>query len=103
MHAGPVGAGHFTKMVHNGIEYGIMQAYGEGYELLKAADMVTDPDAVMASWQQGTVIRSWLLDLLVLGAGQGSGAGRDPAATRRTPARAGGPSRRRSTTRCRCR
>ena len=65
MHAGPVGAGHFTKMVHNGIEYGIMQAYGEGYELLKAVDMVTDPDAVMASWQQGTVIRSWLLDLLV--------------------------------------
>ena len=65
VHAGPVGAGHFTKMVHNGIEYGIMQAYGEGYELLKAADMVTDPDAVMASWQQGTVIRSWLLDLLV--------------------------------------
>ena len=66
MHAGPVGAGHFTKMVHNGIEYGIMQAYGEGYELLKAVDLVTDPDAVMASWQEGTVIRSWLLDLLVL-------------------------------------
>ena len=65
VHAGPVGAGHFTKMIHNGIEYGIMQAYGEGYELLKAADMVTDPDAVMASWRQGTVIRSWLLDLLV--------------------------------------
>jgi len=65
VHAGPVGAGHFTKMIHNGIEYGIMQAYGEGYELLKAADMVSDPDAVMASWQQGTVIRSWLLELLV--------------------------------------
>ena len=66
MHAGPVGAGHFTKMIHNGIEYGIMQAYGEGYELLKAVDLVTDPDGVMASWQQGTVIRSWLLDLLVM-------------------------------------
>ena len=66
VHAGPVGTGHFTKMVHNGIEYGIMQAYGEGYELLKAVDMVPDPDAVMASWQEGTVIRSWLLDLLVL-------------------------------------
>jgi 6-phosphogluconate dehydrogenase len=66
VHAGPVGAGHFTKMVHNGIEYGIMQAYGEGYELLKAVPMVTDPDGVMASWQEGTVIRSWLLDLLVL-------------------------------------
>ena len=66
VHAGPVGAGHFTKMVHNGIEYGIMQAYGEGYELMRAVDLVPDPDAVVASWQQGTVIRSWLLDLLVL-------------------------------------
>ena len=66
VHAGPVGSGHFTKMVHNGIEYGIMQAYGEGYELLKAVDFVPNPDAVMASWQEGTVIRSWLLDLLVL-------------------------------------
>ncbi len=65
VHAGPIGAGHFTKMVHNGIEYGMMQAYGEGYELLQAVDLVPDPDAVMASWQQGTVIRSWLLDLLV--------------------------------------
>ncbi len=66
VHAGPVGAGHFTKMVHNGIEYGIMQAYGEGYELLKASGMVPDADAVMSSWQEGTVIRSWLLELLVL-------------------------------------
>ena len=65
VHAGPVGAGHFTKMVHNGIEYGIMQAYGEGYELLKAVDLVPDPDAVIASWPEGTVIRSWLLDLLI--------------------------------------
>ncbi|TKV56976.1 decarboxylating 6-phosphogluconate dehydrogenase [Nakamurella flava] len=66
VHAGAVGAGHFTKMVHNGIEYGIMQAYGEGYELMKAVDLVADPDAVMASWAEGTVIRSWLLDLLIL-------------------------------------
>jgi 6-phosphogluconate dehydrogenase len=66
VHAGPVGAGHFTKMVHNGIEYGIMQAYGEGYELMKAVDLVPDADKVMTSWQAGTVIRSWLLDLLVL-------------------------------------
>ncbi len=65
VHAGPVGAGHFTKMVHNGIEYGIMQAYGEGYELMRAVDLVPDPDKVIASWQQGTVIRSWLLELLV--------------------------------------
>ncbi len=65
VHAGPVGAGHFTKMVHNGIEYGIMQAYGEGYALMKSVDLVPDADKVVASWQQGTVIRSWLLDLLV--------------------------------------
>ncbi|MGI8722518.1 MAG: phosphogluconate dehydrogenase (NAD(+)-dependent, decarboxylating) [Geodermatophilaceae bacterium] len=64
-HAGEVGAGHFAKMVHNGIEYGLMQAYAEGYELLAAADLVTDVPAVLAAWTQGTVIRSWLLDLLV--------------------------------------
>jgi 6-phosphogluconate dehydrogenase len=66
VHAGPVGAGHFAKMVHNGIEYGLMQAYAEGFELLEAADVVTDVPGVIASWTQGTVIRSWLLDLLVL-------------------------------------
>jgi 6-phosphogluconate dehydrogenase len=66
VHAGPVGAGHFAKMVHNGIEYGLMQAYAEGYELLEAADVVEDVPGVIRSWTQGTVIRSWLLDLLVL-------------------------------------
>ncbi|MPR00130.1 decarboxylating 6-phosphogluconate dehydrogenase [Modestobacter sp. I12A-02628] len=66
VHAGPVGAGHFSKMVHNGIEYAMMQAYGEGYELLAAVDLVEDVPGVIASWTQGTVIRSWLLDLLVL-------------------------------------
>ncbi|CCG01011.1 phosphogluconate dehydrogenase (NAD(+)-dependent, decarboxylating) [Blastococcus saxobsidens] len=65
VHAGPVGAGHFSKMVHNGIEYALMQAYGEGYELLAAVDLVEDVPGVIASWTQGTVIRSWLLDLLV--------------------------------------
>jgi 6-phosphogluconate dehydrogenase len=65
VHAGPVGAGHFSKMVHNGIEYAMMQAYGEGYELLAAAPLVEDVPGVIASWTQGTVIRSWLLDLLV--------------------------------------
>jgi 6-phosphogluconate dehydrogenase len=65
VHAGPVGAGHFAKMVHNGIEYAMMQAYGEGYELLAAVDLVEDVPGVVASWTQGTVIRSWLLDLLV--------------------------------------
>lgn len=64
VHAGPVGAGHFVKMIHNGIEYGMMQAYAEGYELMSASELVPDPDAVIASWREGTVIRSWLLDLL---------------------------------------
>jgi len=65
VHAGRAGAGHFAKMVHNGIEYGIMQAYAEGYELLTAADIVTDVAGAFRSWREGTVIRSWLLDLLV--------------------------------------
>ncbi len=64
-HAGKVGAGHFAKMVHNGIEYGLMQAYAEGYELLTAANAVTDVPAVLKAWTRGTVVRSWLLDLLV--------------------------------------
>jgi 6-phosphogluconate dehydrogenase len=66
VHAGPVGAGHFAKMVHNGIEYGLMQAYAEGFELLEAAEVVEDVPGVIKSWTHGTVIRSWLLDLLVL-------------------------------------
>lgn len=64
-HAGPVGAGHYAKMVHNGIEYGLMQAYAEGFELLDAAQVIQDVPAVIKAWQQGTVIRSWLLELLV--------------------------------------
>jgi len=64
-HAGPVGAGHYSKMVHNGIEYGLMQAYAEGYELLTAEELVTDVPAVLQAWGRGTVVRSWLLDLLV--------------------------------------
>jgi 6-phosphogluconate dehydrogenase len=64
VHAGGVGAGHFAKMVHNGIEYGLMQAFAEGYELLAASDVVTDVPAVIKSWRKGTVIQSWLLDLL---------------------------------------
>jgi 6-phosphogluconate dehydrogenase len=64
-HAGPVGAGHFSKMVHNGIEYGLMQAYAEGFELMEAAPLVTNVPAVIQAWSRGTVVRSWLLDLLV--------------------------------------
>jgi 6-phosphogluconate dehydrogenase len=65
VHAGKVGAGHFAKMVHNGIEYAMMQAYAEGWELLERAASVTDVREVFRSWQEGTVIRSWLLDLAV--------------------------------------
>jgi 6-phosphogluconate dehydrogenase len=66
VHAGTTpGAGHFAKMVHNGIEYAIMQAYAEGWELLDRVDLVDNVTEVFASWRQGTVIRSWLLDLLV--------------------------------------
>jgi 6-phosphogluconate dehydrogenase len=64
-HVGPVGAGHFTKMVHNGVEYGMMHAYGEGYEILAASEMGIDIDAALRVWQHGSVVRSWLLDLLV--------------------------------------
>jgi 6-phosphogluconate dehydrogenase len=65
VHAGRVGAGHFSKMVHNGIEYAMMQAYAEGFELLEKVDIVDDVTAVFDSWRTGTVVRSWLLDLLV--------------------------------------
>jgi 6-phosphogluconate dehydrogenase len=65
VHAGKVGAGHYAKMVHNGIEYGLMQAYAEGYELLAAKDLVTDVHGTMQAWTKGTVVRSWLLELLV--------------------------------------
>ncbi|MDN5746623.1 MAG: decarboxylating 6-phosphogluconate dehydrogenase [Nocardioidaceae bacterium] len=59
------GAGHFAKMVHNGIEYAMMQAYAEGWELLDTVDMVDNVPEIFASWRTGTVVRSWLLDLLV--------------------------------------
>jgi 6-phosphogluconate dehydrogenase len=66
VHAGrKPGAGHFAKMVHNGIEYAIMQSYAEGWELLEKVDMVDNVTEVFDSWRSGTVIRSWLLDLLV--------------------------------------
>jgi 6-phosphogluconate dehydrogenase len=64
VHAGGVGAGHYAKMVHNGIEYGLMHAYAEGWELLQASEFVTNVPAVVKSWRKGTVIESWLLDLL---------------------------------------
>nr|WP_304438959.1 decarboxylating 6-phosphogluconate dehydrogenase [Actinoplanes sp. TFC3] len=63
-HAGKVGAGHYSKMIHNGIEYAMMQAYAEGYEILKAAELVDNVPAVIKSWREGSVVKSWLLDLL---------------------------------------
>ena len=93
VHAGKVGAGHFSKMVHNGIEYAIMQAYAEGWELLEKADLVDNVTEVFRSWREGTVIRSWLLDLLVAALDEDAEPDQDRAATPRTPARAAGPSR----------
>ncbi len=66
VHAGPVGAGHYAKMVHNGIEYGMMQAFAEGYELLEASEYVDDVPGIIKSWREGSVVKSWLLDLLDL-------------------------------------
>ncbi len=63
VHCGPPGAGHFTKMVHNGIEYGLMQAYAEGFEIMHASDYPLDLGAIAEAWMHGTVIRSWLLEL----------------------------------------
>ncbi|OZG62188.1 MULTISPECIES: phosphogluconate dehydrogenase (NAD(+)-dependent, decarboxylating) [Bifidobacterium] len=61
--AGPVGGGHFAKMVHNGIEYGMMQAFGEGFATMMRSEYVDDPAATMVSWRSGSVVASWLLDL----------------------------------------
>jgi 6-phosphogluconate dehydrogenase len=62
-HVGGPGAGHFTKMVHNGVEYALMQAYGEGFEILKSSDFDLDVSAIAQVWRHGSVVRSWLLDL----------------------------------------
>ena len=64
LHVGPSGAGHFTKMVHNGIEYGLLQAYAEGFEILHASDFPLDLHAIAGLWNHGSVVRSWLLELL---------------------------------------
>ncbi len=62
-HVGPSGAGHFVKMIHNGIEYGMMAAYGEGFELLQRSKFDLDLPQVSALWNRGSVVRSWLLEL----------------------------------------
>jgi 6-phosphogluconate dehydrogenase len=63
LHTGPVGSGHYVKMVHNGIEYAIMQAYAEGFELFNASGLGLDNAKIAALWMQGSVVRSWLLEL----------------------------------------
>ncbi len=63
-HCGPSGAGHFVKMVHNGIEYGLMQAYAEGFEIMHASEYDFDLHEIAGIWRYGSVVRSWLLDLL---------------------------------------
>jgi 6-phosphogluconate dehydrogenase len=64
LHTGPAGSGHFTKMVHNGIEYALMQAYGEGFEVLEKSEFELDLPAIAEVWRHSSVVRSWLLDLL---------------------------------------
>ena len=78
-HLGPSGAGHYVKMVHNGIEYGLMQAYAEGFELLDAYDDELDLAEIAGLWQQGSVVRSWLLELA------GRALESDPALSRIQP------------------
>ena len=63
-HVGPSGAGHFVKMVHNGIEYGLMQAYAEGFEIMRESEFDVDLEQVAGIWRYGSVVRSWLLELL---------------------------------------
>ena len=65
-HVGPAGAGHFSKMVHNGVEYGMLQAYGEGFEILKASQFDFDLEQLAQLWNHGSVVRSWLLELAAL-------------------------------------
>jgi 6-phosphogluconate dehydrogenase len=63
LHAGPAGAGHYAKMIHNGIEYGMMQSYAEGFEILQAGDYKYDLAKIAHLWNRGSVVRSWLLEL----------------------------------------
>ena len=110
IHAGPAGAGHFVKMVHNGIEYGLMQAYAEGFDILKNANIDALPQEhrftldladIAEVWRRGSVVPSWLLDLTAIGAGARTRRSRTTPASSRIPAKAAGPSRPRSRRRCR--
>ena len=77
-HVGPSGAGHFVKMVHNGVEYGLMQAYAEGFDLMQASEFELDLAAVAELWRHGSVVRSWLLDLLARALEREPGPGAHP-------------------------
>ena len=110
IHAGPVGAGHFVKMIHNGIEYGMMQAMAEGFDILRNRRSDKLPaderfDLNMADiaevWRRGSVVSSWLLDLTAERAGERRAAGEILRLSSMIPAKAAGPSRRRSRKRCR--
>jgi len=71
-HVGPPGAGHYVKMIHNGIEYGMLQAYAEGFEIMHASDFKLDMHQIAALWNHGSVVRSWLLELAERAFAQGN-------------------------------
>ena len=73
LYCGPVGSGHYVKMVHNGIEYAMMQSYAEGFEIMKASRFQLDLGAIANLWNQGSVVRSWLLELTALALKQDPG------------------------------
>ena len=111
IHAGPCGAGHFVKMIHNGIEYGMMQAMAEGFDILRKA---APPDKLPADerfelnvadiaevWRRGSVVTSWLLDLTAAALAKDATLSIVLRRRSRIPAKAAGPSRRRSRKRCR--
>ena len=108
LHAGSDGAGHFVKMVHNGIEYGLMQAYAEGFDILKNANIDALPEDhrfkldladIAEVWRRGSVIPSWLLDLTASALARSETLEAYSGVRRRIPARAAGPSTPRSTRR----
>ena len=100
-HVGPPGAGHYVKMIHNGIEYGMLQAYAEGYEILHASkDFKLDLQQISAVWNRGSVVRSWLNELAERAFAKDADLPRSRA-TSRTRAKAAGRCRRRSTSTCR--
>ncbi|HJQ75976.1 MAG TPA: hypothetical protein VJ948_01805 [Acidimicrobiia bacterium] len=100
-HVEPSGAGHFVKMIHNGIEHGLMEAHAQGFAILKGVQAFDlDTDQIADIWRDGSVVRSWLLDLIAMATAQDPEM-RGIAPWFPTPARAAGPSSRPSTVTCR--